>query len=81
MTANNNFKDTIKSLHPSLKRIALLLNNALINIRRAYTKAEEHIDLIDQDVANGLYGQLDTCFKSVTTLLRDQDIKLRDLSL
>lgn len=50
--------ENLRYLHPALLGVGEALNTARIHLVRAYTQAEEDVDSIDYNAANGVYGQL-----------------------
>lgn len=68
-------KNQLKNLHPAMRRIGAILNQARFYLCEAYTDAERQPSRIDYGrvKSNNLYAQLQTCL-STTIKLADQEL-------
>ncbi|KAJ3556690.1 hypothetical protein NM688_g1890 [Phlebia brevispora] len=74
------FADKMRCLHPSLERIADILNRIRIVLRAGYTEAEKSLDLLDFHVAEDAYGHMCVLLQDAAEIAKRSDIRIASAS-
>ncbi|KAJ3555678.1 hypothetical protein NM688_g2446 [Phlebia brevispora] len=73
------FMTSLSCLHPSLRKVAKLVESAREHLVTGYITTEKNLDPENLEIKHDVYTAFQTCFDAISSKLKDRDILVRRL--